>query len=450
MSDFNENASIESATPADSTVDVTASASGEGVIAQPEASASIPETNVSENQSGQVSAGWSLEDEPQQVAGALIPEDDSDLPENLQGIDEQRVNGLVEAIRNARKFGREQAKAAKAAAQLEQQLEPYGGLEGVGQYVSFANSLFQPVDEQGQPLEDASTVPFLQQVYQASQERYARLVTDVVNQNADYAVQLLQQAGKLPANLNEQPGAGQIDDSVYQSLPEHLREVYRNLPPSLREEYDLMREDARKALLQEKHDFRQLQQSQEQAQQRAWQEKVTQAETEGQQAAASLVRQYEEAHYNVLSKWQPFGPENQQGNERLYRSVVEGAFSELLQDQTAAALYADAQHLMAQAPMLRLQGEQARAAQYERDARNKAAQFNAKLSQRLREAVKTYDQVFRDARAWRDHQRQQIPRRTEIPGQGIAFSSDKPGSSLDANGNISADFKRRLAESLGV
>ena len=449
MSEFTDfSASTESAAPQDSTVDVTASASGEGAPVQAESEflsgATVPDTT-----DGQVSAGWSLEDEPEPEQSA-IPEDDSDIPEDVQGIDQQRVAGLVNALRSARREAREQAKAARTAAQLQQQLEPYGGYEGVEQMATFVNTLFAPTDERGEPLPDGSTVPFLSQLYQASQERYARLVSDVVTAHPEHAIQLLQQAGKLPESLTGQPGAGHVDEAVYEALPPHLREVYRNLPPSLRNEYDLMKDEARNALLQEKYDFQQMRSEQEQARQQAWQEKVTQAQTKGTEAADALVRQYEEAHYNALSKWQPFGPENQQSNQRLYRSVVEGSLSELLRDQKYAALYADARQLQEQAPLLRLHGEQARAAQYEREARHKAAQFNAALSQRLREAVKEYDQVFRDARAWREQQRQQIPQRTEIPGQGAAFSARRSGVQiLDANGNLSADFKRQLADSLG-
>lgn len=448
MSDFNDStASTESAAPMDSTVDVTASASGAGATPQTVTDSTV-DANASASADGQLSAGWSLEDEPE-AEQSLIPEDDSDLPETLQGIDQQRVEGLVNALRSARREAREQSKAAKSAAQLQQQLEQYGGYEGVQQVVGFVNTLFEPTDEQGQPLAEPSTVPFLNQLWQASQERYTRLVTDVVSTHPNEVIQMLQQAGKLPTELSPQPGAGQIDDEVYQALPQHLKDIYRNLPPSLREEYDLMKDEARNAILQEKYELHQVREAQQQAQQQQWQEKYQAAQTEGIQAADNLVRQYEQAHYQALTKWQPFGPDHEQGNQRVYRAAVEGAFSETLSNPENARLYSAAQQMLREAPLLRLQGENARADQYVRRANEIARTFNARLGQNLRNFIKEQDQVYRDARAWRELQRQQNPQRTEIPGQGAASSARSNGTSaLNEKGELSSDFKRRLAESL--
>ncbi|HYE59380.1 MAG TPA: hypothetical protein VD948_12785, partial [Rhodothermales bacterium] len=188
---------------------------------------------------------------------------------------------------------------------------------------------------------------------------------------------------------------------------------------------------------------------QQQAREREWQGKVEAAQSEGQKSFEKLATDYESAHYRELSKWQPFGPQNPH-NDILYTSVVEGAWATVMKDAKFAQLYQDAAAAIQQAPLLRLRGETLRAGQSERDARNKAAQLNARLGQVIRDSVRMFDQAFRDARAYREQQRQQQPQRAEIPGAGSGASAGRPDGAptVDSSGRFTSDFKRSLVEGL--
>ena len=461
------NASTESATPADSpSGDGAASVGGGGVTAD-SATPSTPSQEASAPDATQqaIAAGWSLEDEGEASTAPVIPEDDSDIDGMAQepGLDPERTPGLVTALRNARQAVREHAQAARQAAEVQAELERFGGIETVRQQAEFVNALFAgQVDEQGNVV-DGSSIPFFAQLADYSNERYQQVLADgtsiLIEHNPEYLISRLQEAGKLPADLTASASqSGPVDQEVLASLPEHLRDTYRGLAANRRAELDAYTDpEARIAELQDKYDLQQIKSEQQQAREREWQGKVEAAQSEGQKSFEKLATDYESAHYRELSKWQPFGPSSPE-NQLLHRMVVEGAWSSLIEDgalhprtkQTYKQMYEDSATAIQQAPLYRLRGEKLKADEMERNARNASALINAGLGQRIQAAVKTFDQVFRDARAYREQQRQQQPQRAEIPGAGSGASAGRPDGAptVDSSGRFTSDFKRSLVEGL--
>lgn len=226
-----------------------------------------------------------------------------------------------------------------------------------------------------------------------------------------------------------------------------MQETYRKQPQSARDELDLMSESARNHFLEREHRLDQLDATQRQQAEQQWNQQVTQAQSAGREAVQALSTQYETAHYRELGKWQPFGPDAKEDNEQIYGSVVEGAFAEILRDKQYAQMYQDAQELLVNAPLRRLAGEKLAADADERKARQYAAQFNTRLGQVMAARVKKLDGVFKDARAYRELQRNNSTGRTEISGNSLQASAGGP-STLTADGKLNPAYIDNLANLL--
>lgn len=333
-------------------------------------------------------------------------------------MDPARTPGVVEALRNARAAARDHAAQVAQMRQQLAELDQYGGVEGLTQMAALNVGALMSDPAQG-------ALPFLQSLWQNSQPAYAEVLSQLVQAEPAFLVAALQQAGHLP----EQPQAraGSIDQEILGTVPDALKEQYRNTPQEMRDELDLMSEAARNHFLEREAQLQRLDATQREQAQRTWDGQLSQAKQEGAQAFQGLSDQYEQAHFAQFNKWQPFGPENQPKNERLYRTIMEGAFAELLNDSNFNSLYWDSHALINNAPTRKLLNEGYAAGQDERTARGKAAQFNTRLGQVMREMVQDLDTTFRDARAWRESQRQSAPQRTEIPGTGSTTNGNTGG-----------------------
>lgn len=365
-------------------------------------------------------AGWSLDEDAAETP--LVPDTDDDIPSMLTdpALDQQRVPGVVQALKTARGAVRERDATIKQLQSQIAQFQQFGGVDGVNQLLALGVGNLMSNPQQG-------AAEFVNQIGEQSMPALQGLADVLVQQEHEYLVRALQRAGKLPEAPQSRPGS--YDAEILSALPEHLKDVYKNADPEMRDELDLMSDARRNAFLQREHDFSQLQQGQRQQAERAWKAQVQQAEQAGVKAFEDLSSQLERANVAQLSKWQPLGPDDAQGNQDLYSMVQEWAFSRLLSKEYEggkwATLYRDAQHEMTGAPLRRLDNEGYAADTDERSARGKAAQFNARLGQVMKGMVRKLDSAFRDARAYRDGQRKTIPQRTEIAG----------GSSSATNGN---------------
>lgn len=421
----------------------TASASSTGAGEQtavtqvPQADATAPAAT-----DDQIDVGWSLDDEAE-VEPNTVPEDDSDL-EALQqdpALDPARTPGLVSAIKQARTENRN---LSRELAQLKQQstvFDEYGGFEGVKEGLNLVNQLFQATPENG------GTVPVLSTLYQQAFPVYEQLVGDVARSNPEYVIAQLQQLGHLPAEFSQQPGAS-LDSETLSTIPEHLRDVAKSLPANVMEDLLLQPEEVRDWTLERERKLQEMDANQRQASEQQWNQQVAAAQQQGYEAVANLSKQYEDAHYAQLAKWNPFGPESSESNTRLYKSMVEGAMADLLGDQKFAQMYQDAQKLLSAAPMRKLRNEGAFASQDEMKARGMAAQFNTRLGQMIRERVKEMDSVFKDARAFREQQRQNAPNRTEISGMSTQISGNGKVNALNSKGKITDQYIQSLVDRL--
>jgi hypothetical protein len=403
-------ASTESSTPTDSgaasSVDAATSASSNGV-GEPAAQAPTADANAQAAADNQIDIGWTYGDEPEQQAS--IPENDDDIQGMLgdPALDQARTPGLVNALRSARQAVRESKQEVTQLKQQYAQLDEYGGIEGVTQTMSLVNGMLTN-PEQG-------IGDFLQALHAQAYPSYEQLVNSVITANADYAIQQLQQAGKLPADATQQR-AGSIDADTLATIPQHLREIAKSLPAHVLDDLLVQPEEVRNFNLERELKLQQLDSNQRQHEEQRWQQAQQQAYQQGQQAITALGDQYEKAHYSELAKWKPLGPDNDKGNSTIYKMAVEGAFADLLADPKFQQMHNDALALMQNAPLRRLRNEGFSADADERKARQMAAQFNTRFGQILRERVQLLDGVFRDARAYRETQRQEIPERTEISG----------------------------------
>lgn len=446
MEDF--SVSTEAPATGDSTsYDVATATSSAGAIAEPstpQATEPAVSANADPAPVSEFDAGWSLDDDDGQDENA-IPEDDSDLPDQIDPREAEKVQGVVGALRNARQHARELAKEVKQYRQTVEALNAYGGTEAATETLGLIHNFLNPAPDETGTVND-STVPFLSSIYNASAGRYERLVSDVIEQHADYAIERLQQLGAIPANLSQQSYAGSIDAESLAGIPQELHEAYKALPQSLRNEYDVMDVESRDALLARDQKLLNIENAQRQAQEQQVQQQYQSAVQQGQQQAQQLLTSFEQAHYAQLQKWSPYGPDQSDQNNQEYTSIVEGAFAQILKDEKFARMYQDANDLLRNAPIKAMRGEQFAAQQDERKARGLAAQVNTRLGQLIRDSVKAKDQIFRDARAWREYQRSLSPQRTEIPGRiaGGNFDGNR-ANALDGQGRMTSDYIASLS-----
>ncbi len=441
MEDSTFTASTESAAPAGSGVDTTAtttSASGAGAGEQAAAVPAIPDATAQETTGDQIDAGWQFGEE--EAADAANPDDDSDIEGMLQepGVDPEKVPSVVTALRTAREEVRNlrrelaQANAAQSATDLSpQQLE-------------VVNKLFTATPDNGGVADVMNTL------HQNAGPLYAQIVDDVIGADPDYALRKLQEMGAIPAQT--QPlGPTVLDPEVIESLPANLQAVAKAMTPEDAAEFnELLTPEAQAGFLNRLDKLNRLDSAQRQQAQQHWQQQVQGAQQQGQQALQSLGEQYEKAHYAQLAKWSPFGPEDAAGNTQIYDAVVQGAFKELLGDAKFAQMREDAVNLISNAPMRRLRNEGMYADGDERQARQLAGQFNAKLGQLIKTRVEKLNSVFRDARAFREHQRQNAPNRTEIPGQSAQIGNGNGVKALDNKGRISDQYIDDLTSRLNL
>jgi hypothetical protein len=134
--------------------------------------------------------------------------------------------------------------------------------------------------------------------------------------------------------------------------------------------------------------------------------------------------------------------------------VLQGALTQLLADDQMRTMRDDAIKALQEAPLKRLRGDHLGADTDERNARAAATRFNVRLGQAMKEAISHpkygLNSVFKDARAYRESQRQAIPDRKEISGMSSSATNGSTESALDENGRISKTFMNRIKKNLGV
>lgn len=440
----NFSASTESAAPADSGVDTTsqttsASGTGEGQqVAQ--STPAIPDANTQESTDDQIDAGWQYGEE--EKAEAALPDDDSDIESMIQepGVDPDKVPGVVTALRSAREQVRDLTR------QLAQAKSAQPATDFSPQQIEVANKLFNATPENG------GIVDVMNTLHQTASPLYAQIVDDVIGADPGYALRKLQEMGAIP-DVQAQPqyGPTDIDPETMASLPPNLQAVAKAMTGEDAAEFnELLTPEAQAGFLNRLDRLNRMEGAQRQQAEAQWTQKVESAREQGQQSLQSLGEQYEKAHYSQLAKWSPFGPEDAAGNSQIYDSVVQGAFKELLSDTKFAQMRDDAVKMLSNAPIRRLQNEGMYADQDERQARQMAAQFNAKLGHLIKARVDKLDSVFRDARAYRETQRQNAPNRTEIPGQSTQISNGNGVKPLDNKGRISDQYIQDLTQRLNL
>lgn len=444
--DFDNTASTPETTSTGSAESAPASASSPDVTTPQAVPAPVPDVNTPAPGAASIEAGWSLEDET--VSETPVPENDDDLAQltNDPALDQGKVPGLVQAIRDARAGIRtkssELAQARQELTQLHEQFAPYGGLEGAQAYLQAVNGLLQA------PQAENGANGFLDTLYSEAYPVFERLVSDAVAGSPDIALKVLEERGLLPAKDAQPLAAGGLDAETLASIPEHLRQIARSLPASVQQDLSMQPEDVRNFILEREAKFAQMDAQQQQQAREQWQQQVTQARQQGESAVTELHQQYEQANLDILRKWQPYGPDGKDANERVYAEMVEGAMAELLRDPQWARMYQDIQARLVQAPMRRLNREGMAAEADERQARQDAARLNVRLGQLLRERVKERADIYADARKWREQQRSQIPQRTEIGGPATQ-AGQSSGVPYTKNGRINPDYIQELASRYG-
>ncbi len=443
MEDTNFTASTESAAPTDSgVVDTsTTSASGSSAGEQVAAPQTFVSANAPEPSEHQIEAGWSFDGET--ATENAFPDDDSDI-EQMMGdpaLDPARTPGLVESLRNLRAQYRDLHKQHAAMSQRAGDFALYGGVDG-------ALELLKGYDQLAlNPQEGAFS--FLSNLASNAYPAYTAIADTLLEHQPEYFLEKLQASGHLPAQTYQ--NASDIDADILASVPAHLQDTYKRQPAEARTELDLMSETARNHFLEREAKLDQLDAIQRQQAEQAWQGQVQQARAAGQQSIESLGRQYEQAHYQQLAKWSPFGAENDADNQALYGDIVNGALNDLLNDPKFAQMYVDANKMLSEAPYRRLMNEGLAAGQDEIKARQLATQFNARLGQVLKARVEKLDSVFRDARAYRAQQQQSAPQRTEIKGTSAQPTSSGIGvNALKSNGQVDPAYLDRLARTYGL
>ena len=440
MDDFS-TASTETSTPdvSSSAAADTAAASSSGEGTQTQTQIPAADATATATTDGQIDAGWSLDDEAN--VEPAIPEDDSDL-EELQkdpALDPARTPGLVAAIKQARTENRQLARQVAEFKQQTEAFEQWGGMELAEPRLNLMNQLLGATPETG------GTIPVLQTLFDQAYPVYEQLIGDAVRSNPTYAIEQLRAAGHIPAEFGEQQSAT-LDADTLATIPDHLRDVAKSLPKNVMDELLLADPEVRDWNLERERQMQEMTTTQRQQAEQAWNRQVDSAKREAFESVNKISSQYEQAHYAQLAKWNPFGPEQGESNERLYGSMVEGAMAQLLKDQKFAQMYQDANRLLQEAPMQRLRNEAMAATAGEREARRLASQFNTRLGQILKTQVKEMDSVFRDARAFREQQRQNTPNRTEISGISTQVSNGNGVKALDSKGRMTDAYIQELAQ----
>jgi len=358
-----------------------------------------------------IDAGWNLDDETE--SAALVPENDDDVDKLIQepGVDPEKVPGVVVALREARSAARTTAKEnfqlREENTRLKTTLEQVGGETGAQTWMQLLQA---PQSEHG-------ANPFLDELHANAYPAFERLLKDAVLGTPELAIQVLQESGHLPEIPTEAPAASNVFTAdTLAGIPAHLQEIAKALPAHVQEDLLQQPEEVRNFNLERELKLSRLDASDRARAQEQYQQQYQSAQQQGRQAVVELTNQYEQANLQILSKWQPYGPENAAANQRLYGEVVEGAMAELLRDKQYAQMYQDSQTLLENAPLRRLQRDAMNAARDEQQARHYAARVNTRLGQLIRERVKEREAVYSDARKWREHQQSQTQSRTEIGG----------------------------------
>lgn len=446
MEDFTAT-SEGTASPSPTDVGATGASGADATQGQQTAEPSITQTQTApEPGQEEFSAGWDFDEQGEQQSG--IPESDDDI-EGLTAdpnLDQKQVPKLVEDLRGARAEARQNARELKQYREQIATLEQFGGIEGVAQTMGIVNGLIHNPTE--------GVVPFLQALAEKATPAYWEMLNTFVEYEADNIVAALQKAGKLP-ETQQQTSAGQLTAEDWQRIPKELHEIAKQVPANqLFEWLDKGTDESLIYNLKREEKLNQLDSAQRQQSENAWREQVRQAETQASQSIEKLSSRYEQLHMVQLSKWQPFGPQAQEQNQRLYKAVLQGAFAELLSDQKWAELHQDTHGKLQQAPLRRLRNEHLAADADERSAKEAAARFNTKLGQVMKDMINHpvhgLNSVFRDARQWREHQRQSAPERKEIPGINNTASNghDDGVQVLDENFNITDGYMTKLKEKM--
>lgn len=393
--------------------------------------------NVSAAVDNQIDIGWSLEDKPEEAA---LPEGDEDIEGLMKdsNLDPARTPGLVTELRNARALAKESRRQVAELKQQITQLEQFGGIEGVNQAMGLVNGLLTN-PEQGY-------ADFMRSLHQVSYPAYEQLANGFIRAHPEYAVKQLQELGALPAT---QTVASQLTAEDWARIPQELRDIAKQVPANqLIEWLDKGTDESLLFNLQTHKELADLKGSQRSQAEQAWRGKYQEAQVKGQEETNNLANQFTQAHFKELSKWKPLGPDDESGNQTIYKMAFQGALDDLLSDPKFAQMHGDAFQMMAGAPVRRLRNESLAADQDERKARQLAAQVNTRLGQLLRDRVKLLDSVFRDARAFRESQRSNIPQRTEISGMSSATGSNGAPPTLTKDGKTNPAWLDHLVSRL--
>jgi len=389
----------------------------------------------------ELSAGWTFDEQPEQQSA--IPDGDDDLQGMMAdpNLDQAKVPGLVEAIKSARAEARQFKAEIKQLREQSAAFEQYGGFEGIQQTLGIVNGLLHSPE--------TGALQFLQAVAQDAQPAYWAMIENLAQHAPDNLIAALQHVGKLPAQQTA-TSAGQLTAEDWQRIPQELRGIANQVPINqLVEWLDKGTDESLIYNLQREAKLNQLDTTQRQQAEQAYRTARQEAETQGSQAVEQLTDQYEKAHLAQLAKWQPFGPEAGEQNQQLYRSILEGAHATLLADPQWHKVYEDTVNKLQNAPMRKLNNEHFAAGADERDARAAAMRYNARLGQVMRSQIQMLDSVFRDARAYRESQRSQIPQRTEISGMGSAAGANGAPPTL-LNGKTNPAWLEYVAAGLPV
>jgi hypothetical protein len=430
------NANTGGGTPSPNDVGATG-AGGDGATGQQTAEVSgqiTPQPAAEE-----LSAGWTFDDQPAEQSA--IPDGDDDLQGMLNdpNLDQQRAPGLVEAIKSARAEARQMRVELKQFREQSAKFDQYGGFEGIEQTLGFVNGLIHTPQE--------GALPFWQAVAKDAQPAYWASIETLAQHAPDDVIAALERVGKLPAR-QAATGAGQLTADDWARIPENLRGIANQVPTNqLIEWLDKGTNESLIYNLEREAKLNQLDTTQRQQAEHAYRQASQQAEQQGRQAVEQLTEQYTKAHYAQLEKWQPFGPNDPQ-NQFIYKAILEGAHATLLEDPQWQKVFADAEQALERAPMRRLQNEHFAADADERGARQAAMRYNTRLGQEMKKMITSLDSVFKDARAYREQQRQSAPDRKEIPGISSTASNghNDGASALDESGNISDGYMTRLKE----
>ena len=380
----------------------------------------------------ELSAGWTFEDQPDPANA--IPDSDDDLQGmmNDPGLNPEATPGLVEAIKTARAEARQFKAELKELRDNSAKLDQYGGYEQIEQTMSIVNGLLHTPE--------TGALQFLQAVARDAEPAYWAMIDNLVQHAPDNLVAALQKAGKIP-DTQHATAAGQLTADDWARIPQELREHAKQVPINqLIEWLDKGTDESLIYNLQREAKLSQLDSQQRNQAEQSWRQARQEAETQGKAAVDQIADQYEKAHLAQLAKWQPFGPEAGEQNQLLYRSILEGAHATLLADPQWRDTYQRAVDALQNAPMRKLNNEHFAAASDERDAKAAAMRYNARLGQVMRSQIQMLDSIFRDARAYRESQRSEIPQRTEISGMSTQAGANGAPATLTKDGKINPAY----------